>query len=384
MASIHQKCIFMPLLVLILAAAATAQNLKDIAESKNVFIGNIMSTNFVQDLRTDSGNMNEIVKSQFNALVLENDMKMSAVLPSTQPEGIHDISIDQLKEHLNREAIDVFINYCSTEIRKRGHAMIWFDKAPQWLDDNAPSWSAEQVFQFSKKYIFALGGLVGDQIEEWDVINEAIDQSSAGWRPETWYRNANNNEMTSFGEATYENYITKLFFWAREAQPSAKLFYNDFGIESFDPSPTSKNSFMLRTFTTWKSNGVPIDGIGFQSHFLLDDFSLNGELDTGRIDKVQQSMAKLAAAGLDVVITELDIRKCGSGTDIDQMQAYEEIVKMAMSQTNCNEVLIWGIHDGVSWIPDHFPGCGEATIYTSDYSPKAAWTGVQQALLSLP
>ena len=178
-------------------------------------------------------------------------------------------------------------------LRKRGHAMIWFSQAPGWLNSAGPGWTGQQVFDFSRKYILALGQICGNRVDEWDVINEAIsDQSPGGqrvWRSGTWYRRANDGTMTDWGVATYENYIKMLFVWAREAQPEARLYYNDYAIEQFNLAVSSKNRFMRDKFKALKECGAPIDGIGFQSHFILANMvSGSGVLNQGFIDNIER------------------------------------------------------------------------------------------------
>ena len=176
-------------------------------------------------------------------------MKMAFVLPSTEPANIHSLTVDELRATLTEENIEFFLNNPDwADLRKRGHAMIWFNQAPNWLNLVGPSWTGQQVFDFTRKYILALGQICGDRVDEWDVINEAISDNAPNgqriWRQGTWYRRANDGSMTDWGEATYENYIKMLFVWAREAQPEARLHINDYAIETFDNSLASKNRFM--------------------------------------------------------------------------------------------------------------------------------------------
>ena len=175
-------------------------SLKDLAESKGKYLGNIMSSGLLFNQgRNDNGNANKVLKEHFNTVVLENDFKMAFILPrgNSAPNNIHNLSISQLKTLLNKGRVDQFLAYENGKMRKRGHAFIWYSQAPSWLNNAAPGWSAQQVFDFSRKYIKALGELVGDSIQEWDVINEAISDYNGKngkriWRENTWYRNVNN------------------------------------------------------------------------------------------------------------------------------------------------------------------------------------------------
>ncbi|MEM6771728.1 MAG: endo-1,4-beta-xylanase, partial [Bacteroidota bacterium] len=273
--------------------------------------------------------------------------------------------------------------------------MIWFNQAPGWLDASAPGWTGQQVFAFSRKYILALGQICGDRVDEWDVINEAISDEAPGgqgqWRRGTWYRRANDGSMTDWGEATYENYIKMLFVWAREAQPEARLHLNDYSIELFNASSASKNRFMRDQVKALKDCGAPIDGVGFQSHFVLADMvNAAGQINAGFIEAIEASMQDLATAGLEVAITELDIRICNNDRDEDSQEvAYREVVEAALSQPNCQTLLMWGLRDEDNWITllerPPFNGCQDASIVEGDgYTRKAGYDGVAAAIMSLP
>ncbi|MEO0340838.1 MAG: endo-1,4-beta-xylanase, partial [Bacteroidota bacterium] len=333
---------------------------------------------------------------EYNAVVLENYMKMSFVLPADEPENIHDLTVDQLRATLVEDNIEAFLsNEDWADMRKRGHAMIWFNQAPDWLNLVAPTWTGQQVFDFTRKYILALGQICGNRVDEWDVINEAIsDDAPQGqriWRRGTWYRRANDGSMTDWGEATYENYIKMLFVWAREAQPQARLHINDYGIETFNSSVASKNRFMRDQAKALKDCGAPIDGVGFQSHLILSDMvSPTGTLNSNYIESIEESIEDLASAGLEVAITELDIRICnGDRDEAFQEVAFQAYCEMVLSQPNCHEVLIWGLRDEDNWITlrddQFFAGCQDAAIVEGDnYTTKTAYDGVAAAIMSLP
>ncbi|MEL6944498.1 MAG: endo-1,4-beta-xylanase, partial [Bacteroidota bacterium] len=336
------------------------------------------------------------LRQEYNTVVLENYMKMSFVLPSTEPADIHNLTVAQLKETLTTENIETFLsNPDWANLRKRGHAMIWFNQAPNWLNLSAPAWTGQQVFDFSRKYILALGQICGNRVDEWDVINEAISDDAPNgqrqWRQGTWYRRANDGSMTDWGEATYENYIKMLFVWAREAQPQARLHINDYAIENFNDSPASKNRFMRDQAKALKACGAPIDGVGFQSHLVLSSMvSPNGIINQGFINSIEQSIEDLASADMEVAITELDIRICNNDrNEAFQEAAYRAYCEMAFSQPNCHEVVLWGLRDEDNWITlrndPPFAGCQDAAIVEGDnYRPKPAYDGLAAAIQSLP
>jgi GH35 family endo-1,4-beta-xylanase len=364
---------FIALLVTFFFLTATfAQTLRQVAASKGKFIGNIMGTGFINDNNTQNGNLNTIASTEYNVLTAENAMKMDAVL-RTRPANPFNVTANDLY----KVEIDRFLNYGGTGMRKRGHAMIWFSQAPAWLQSEAPNWTAQQIYDFSRTYIIALATYTRGRIQEWDVLNEGIDDGGTANYRNAWYSRVNTQANNS-GQQGYLTYFGSLFSWARAADANAKLYYNDYSIEQFG---TSKNNFMRTMVKALKTSTAPITGVGFQSHFILD----NNGMSDGFINQVGQSIDDLRTAGLEVVLTELDLRRCNSspGTDALQRSAYDRIIKMALGKTNCNSVVIWGLSDNNSWIPQFFSGCGNATLHNSSYQKKEAYFGVLSGLTAL-
>ncbi|MEL7120104.1 MAG: endo-1,4-beta-xylanase [Bacteroidota bacterium] len=384
-------------LILFIGKPLDAQtSLKELAAPKKVYIGNLISNDHLDDPANFRNGLADVhLRQEYNAVVLENYMKMAFILPSTEPDDIHNLTVEQLRATLTEENIEAFLsNENWADLRKRGHAMIWFNQAPDWLNLVGPTWTGQEVFDFTRKYILALGQICGDRVDEWDVINEAISDDAPNgqriWRRGTWYRRANDGSMTDWGEATYENYIKMVFVWAREAQPSARLHINDYGIELFDTSMASKNRFMRDQAKALKVCGAPIDGVGFQSHLILSEVvSPSGVVNQGFIDAVEQSIEDLASADLEVAITELDIRICDNDRDeAFQEVAYRAYCEMALSQPNCHEILFWGLRDEDNWITlsnaPFFINCQDASIVEGDdYTPKPAYDGVADAISAL-
>ncbi|HAA17127.1 MAG TPA: hypothetical protein DCE41_37605, partial [Cytophagales bacterium] len=360
-------------LLLGVCAPVLGQSLKDIAAPQGFYIGNIMSNEHMNNYQTENGNIDAIVSAEYNILVLENGMKMDAMLPN-RPADPFNVTISDI----NTTNIDNFVNYANQNgMRTRGHAMIWYNQAPQWLQNEVGSWSAQNVYDFSRTYITALATYCAGKIDEWDVLNEAInDNGNAGYRTNTWY-DIVDTQANSSGQMGYLTYFGSLFSWARAADANAKLFYNDYSIEQFG---TSKNAFMRQMVKDLVFFNTPIDAVGFQSHFELQA----GGMSDAFINQVGQTMDDLATANLDVAITELDLRICnGAATAAQQRSAFRRITEMAFGKPNCNTLLVWGVTDGNSWIPAFFSGCGDATLHTASYQQKEAYFGVQDGLTNL-
>ena len=344
--------------------------LKKYAMEKGKFIGNLMRDGMFDNLQVYNGSTHNILKTDYNAIVLGNKMKMSNLL-RTRPQDPFNVKI----EDINTGIIDKFVDYADkNNMRKRGHVMIWYKQIPTWLKNEAPNWSAQQVYDFSKSYILALSSYCKGKIDEWDVLNEGIINN--GFRQETWY-DIINTQSNLNGDVGYYNYFAHLFKWARQGDSNVELFYNDYNIEAFG---TSKNNFM-RTFVKKlrQDYSAPIDGVGLQSHFKINlttnDF----------ISRVGKTIDDLGESNFIANITELDIRICNGDIQTleDQKKAYKNLVSTAFSRDNCKTILIWGPSDNDSWINSHFEGCGQATPHDENFNRKPAYYGIQEALMSL-
>src|SRR5581483_7748728 len=121
------------------------------------------------------------------------------------------------------------------------------------------------------------------------------------------------------------------------------------------------------------AQGVPLGGIGLESHFIV------GQVPSS----MQANMARFAALGLDVAVTELDDRiplPASSGNLAQQATDYANITKWCLSVSRCVGVSQWGVGDADSWIPGTFSGYGAATMYDNNYQPKAAYNALLAAL----
>ena len=299
--------------------------LKNYAIEKGKFIGNLMRDGMFDNLQVNNGHTDNLLKTEYNALVLGNKMKMSNLL-RTRPQDPFNVKIGDI----NTANIEKFIAYADKhDMRKRGHVMIWYNQIPSWLKIEAPEWSAQQIYDFSKSYILALSTYCKGKIDEWDVINEAIVNN--GFREDTWYKIVNTQANLN-GEIGYHNYFAYLIKWARLGDTDVELFYNDYNIEAFG---TSKNNFMRTFVKKLKSDySAPIDGVGLQSHFKINlttnDF----------ISRIGKTIDDLGESNFIANITELDIRICNGDTQTleDQKKAYKNIVSTAFSRDNCKTI----------------------------------------------
>ena len=344
--------------------------LKDIAVEKGKFIGNLMRDGFFDNHEIYNGAIDNILKTEYNALVTGNKLKMANILRE-RPDDPFNIKISDL----NTYNIDRFVDYANKHnMKKRGHVMVWYKQIPNWLEEESVNWSSQQIYSFTESYIRALSKYTVGKIDEWDVLNEAIVFN--GYRTNTWYEKVNSEENDN-GEIGYLTFFSKLFKWAREENADVKLFYNDYGIEEFG---TPKNNLMRIMVKDLKTQlNTPIDGVGLQSHFKLEN------MNSSFMENLGNTIDDLGNSGFIANLTELDIRICdGISQGIqEQKDAYKQIVLTAFSKPNCNTILIWGSSDIDSWIPSHFSNCGQATPHDENFEKKPAYFGIKEALQEL-
>jgi GH35 family endo-1,4-beta-xylanase len=368
------KILSTALLVLTLSLQSNAQTLQSVIPSGKYF-GTIYAN-------SPSSTSLDIASSQFNAMVMENGMKMDNIMKNYNSANFPNVT----EADLNLVEVNNFIDFCDANgLRKRGHTLMWHNQVPGFLNTLKPNGAA--INTFMQNYITAFVGALAGRIDEWDVANEMLDDSGNGFRTGTWYANiAISNPSATNYSAALDNLLANCFTWAHAADPDAKLFYNDYSIEGLGwPKATSAYNLVDRLITA----GAPIDGIGFQSHFSTGNF-----LPTSQVSSVVaniQKYANLTSVGnkpVEVAITEFDLRgSAGSMTAQQKEDAYYDMVGQTLAEPNCNLFLIWGISECCSWIPSAFSGQVPFLLYNNSYAQNGnasgsigAWHGAYQAL----
>src|SRR5205085_2625309 len=124
------------------------------------------------------------------------------------------------------------------------------------------------------------------RVNIWDVVNEALNDDGT-LRNSLWL------------QVIGPDYIDWAFRWAHEANPQAQLYYNDYGGEGLGP----KSDAIYNLVKGLLRRGVPINGVGLQMHVSIDDYP--------KPQDVLANMQRLAALGLKVQITEMDVEVQG-------------------------------------------------------------------------
>jgi len=285
----------------------------------------------------------DTLRREFNIMVAENAFKFDATQPARNTYNFTDT--------------DALVDFTqANNMRMRGHTLVWHNQLPAWLTGG--SFSRDEAIAILKDHISTLVGRYKGRVWAWDVVNEAIDDSTGMLRNSFWLR--------SIGP----DYINMAFEFARASDPDARLYYNDYSIEGM----SAKSNAVYNLVSGLKSQGEPIDGVGWQMH----------QIAGFRIQPQNQTNAqRLADLGLDISITEMDVRLILPDTP-DQLQqqalAYGDAINFCLTQSNCKALVMWGFTDKYSWIPGTFSGRGDALIYDTNYQPKPAYFALKNVL----
>ncbi|MCL7368976.1 endo-1,4-beta-xylanase [Streptomyces ardesiacus] len=267
---------------------------------------------------------------EFGSVTPENEMKWDATEPSRGTFTF--TSADRIVDHAQSRGMDV-----------RGHTLVWHSQLPSWVG----TLGASDLRTAMKDHISGLMGHYKGEIHSWDVVNEAFQDGGSGAR-----------RSSPFQDKLGDGFIEEAFRAARAADPAAKLCYNDYNTDGVNAKSTAVYN-MVKDFT---SRGVPIDCVGFQSHF-----NSNSPVPSD----YRQNLQRFADLGVDVQITELDIEGSGSAQAAD----YTKVVQACLAVERCTGMTVWGVTDKYSWRSG-----GTPLLFDGNYAEKPAYDAVLSAL----
>ncbi|MEV2276946.1 endo-1,4-beta-xylanase [Nocardiopsis sp. NPDC049922] len=292
------------------------------------------------------GDYRDVVTANYTSVTAENTMKWDSVQPE---RGEFDWSgPDAVMDFAERGGLDV-----------RGHTLLWHNQQPAWLAQG--SFGPQELRAIMREHVGELVGRYEGRIAAWDVVNEPFVDEGTELRENLWYG------------VLGPDYVAEALWAAHEADPGARLYVNEFGIEGGGP----KADALYALAEDLVERGVPLHGIGFQGHFV------HGQVP----ENLAETMRRFTDLGLEVAVTELDVRVPEPATDAqlaDQAAEYRRVVEACLDVAGCVGVTVWGVTDAHSWIPEWFPGYTAATPFDGDYRPKPALEGIVEALSRRP
>jgi endo-1,4-beta-xylanase len=279
----------------------------------------------------------------------------AAQLTSVTPENAMKWgSVEALRGSFDWGEADALVAFAKAHGQKvRGHTLVWHSQLPPWLIQG--QFSPDEMKALMVDHIAAEAGRYKGSIYAWDVVNEPFADDGQ-WRKSIWY------------EAMGPDYVAIALRAARAADPEAKLYINDYNVESDGP----KMQALYDLVASLKRDGVPIDGVGLQSHFVAGAAPAD----------FRAVMQKFGSLGVDVAVTELDLRvrlPADAETLAAQGADYASIVSACREMPRCVGVTTWGISDGRSWVPSFFSGYGAALPFDENDQPKPAVAAIIEA-----
>jgi endo-1,4-beta-xylanase len=247
---------------------------------------------------------------------------------------------------------------------RRAHVAFWpFQSKPglnlEWLikDEAGQPVARDEAINRLREHIHAVIGRYKGRFQYWDVVNEVIDpQQPDGLRKGLWK------------DVVGPEVIDIAFQAAREADPAAKLFYND-----FNEWVPAKRELIFKLVKGLKDKGL-VDGIGLQAHY-------NMQSPTPR--ELDAAIARYAELGLEIHITELDVEvnKDGKLTEFTpalaeaQAKRYREIFDVYLKHAGkITAVMTWNVTDNSSWLRNHpTPHATWPLLFDAEGQPKPAF-----------
>jgi endo-1,4-beta-xylanase len=346
---------------------ASQTALKDVFKD-DFYIGAALSLDQISGKEPDAM---ALVAKHFNTITPENILKWEEVHPKP--------------DQYNFEAPDRYVAIGEKhKMHIIGHTLVWWHQTPDWVfqDASGKPLSREALLERMKDHIFTVMGRYRGRIHGWDVVNEAI-MADGSFRKSKWF------------DIIGEDYVLKAFEFARQADPGAQLYYNEYDLE-FRP----KYEGVIRLVRNLQTKGVRVDGVGIQGHWFVDH---------PRMDEVEAYVQALARLGVKLMITEMDIGVLPfypidsrivdlSSFDAETQKRYNpypnglpDAVQKNLAtryadffsffrkhREKFNRVTFWAVHDGQSW-RNYWPITGRADypmLFDRRCQPKPAFNAV--------
>lgn len=301
----------------------------------------------------------EELLTHFNAITPENDMKWESIQPT---EG-----------NFTFEATDTLVAYAEKENKRfTAHTLVWNNQTPEWVfqDADGNPASRELVLSRMRTHIQTVMQRYKGRVDGWDVVNEALSDAPREYlREGPWLRTVG------------EDYAVQAFKIAREVDPEAKLYYNDYALEL-----PNKREKMVRLVKELQAAGVAPDAVNLQGHYSLG---------TPPIAQIEATIQTITDLGLRANISELDVSffsffqqdnpyPDGAPADLleQQAQRYGELFALFREhEDKLDRITFWNLHDGVSWLNHHpVPNRSDyPLLFDKDGKPKPAFFAVVEA-----
>lgn len=332
------------------AGAAGAPSLGEDAAQKGILYGSSISKKHLAD---DPAYAN-LIAQQCKIVVPESEMKWKALRPAP--------------DKFNFQTADWMVHWAeSHDLKVRGTALVWHEALPDWFSGYANQGNARDLLT---NHIQTVMQHYAGKIQSWDVVNEGL--TGSGLRETPWLR------------LIGPDYIDLAFHTAAEADPAAIRVYNDTNME-FEQND-AKRAQVLKLLKSMLSNNVPVQALGVESHLRWD----MGGFNPGKFRKFLKQVADL---GLQIYITEIDVRERESDSDIGQRDKdiadyYYTYLSTVLEEPAVRMVISWGLTDRYSWLSGFAPRSDRQAVrplpFDQNLLPKASFNAIARAFEAAP
>jgi endo-1,4-beta-xylanase len=310
-------------------------SLRQLADNHNLHIG--VSVN--ADMLLTDPQYSAIVSREFNSITTENAFKFEFIHPSPSTYDFVDT--------------DTIVRFAQSNNQQiRGHALIWYQQNPDWL--TTEHYTRSQLISIMQNHIQQVMGRYQGTVYAWDVVNEPLNHEGTALRPSIWL------------DVIGQEYIELALISAHEADPEALLFINEYEAEELN----QKSDALYELVSDLVARGIPIDGVGLQSHFTLDMYP--------NVQNFAANIKRFNDLGLIVDLTEVDVQIVVGESTITpetlQAQAYiyYQVALVCMLAARCDSFTVWGVTDAHSWVLK-FLHPDSPLLFDADYQPKPAY-----------
>ena len=281
------------------------------------------------------------------------------------------MSVEPTQGTFNFGESDYWVKYAqSHSVRLHGHCLVYHTGAPTWITQFKGS--TVEFEQAIKNHIQTIVGRYKGKMKSWDVINE-ITYYNSGAIAQTPFRKMYADDKS------YMEFVKRCFQWAHEADPDALLFYND---ALYEVSP-SKVEAIVNMVADFKRSGTPIDGLGTQMHIDVNT------PDAG----IRNSLLRLASAGLQIHLSELDIcvnpnkdaiTAISTKMNDAQQSKYKTVASLYKQLVPTRlqyGITLWDLSDADSWLVVQKSRVDAPCIFDANYDKKPAFYGLLEGLM---
>jgi endo-1,4-beta-xylanase len=332
------------------AFAAASEPLAKLAEKKGILFGTAVRGEALKNVAYA-----DLVAEQCRIGVPEGALKWDSLRPTP--------------DRYDFGPGDYYYQFLSSHgMKYRGHALVWEQALPKWFGSVVNGQNAKKMML---DHISTVVGHYAGKMHSWDVINEVLKIEDG--RPDGL-------KNTPWLQLIGADYIELALHAAHEADPKAILVYNENWLEPEDRGTDRKRQAALALLTGLKKKGVPIHGLGIQSHLFAETIVGGPSFD--------RFLKQVTDLGMEILITELDIRDQHQPANIparDQAVAkqYANYLSFMLQHKSLKTVLTWGLSDRYTWITEQSPRPDGAPVrplpYDADLHPTPAWQAMATA-----